>query len=235
MFDTYLTLIGNVMTAPEWRRTTSTNALVANFKVASTSRRFDRDTGKWIDGHSLRVRVNCWRRLAEGVAASLMVGDPVVIVGRLYTRDWTDDQQQRRSMYELEAVAVGHDLSRGRSRFIRTRSTAATSMVDGVDADARVHGELTELVRPEDAPAGYGDGFPEDDDFEALPAVGALAYDPMGAVGISAEEDDDVDGLDDEESGEGGEAADLDAAELEEGDGTGARRRRRRTRTPVPA
>ena len=39
MFDTYVTVVGNVLTAPEWRRTTQSNTLVANFKVASTARR----------------------------------------------------------------------------------------------------------------------------------------------------------------------------------------------------
>lgn len=186
MFDTYLTLVGNVLTAPEWRRTTNTNALVANFKVASTSRRFDRDNNKWTDGNSVRVRVNCWRRLAEGVAASLMVGDPVIVVGRLYTREWTDEHQQRRLMYELEAVAVGHDLSRGRGKFYRTRPNASTSMVESADADARVNGEPTERVRNDEAPASYGAGIPQDtDDFDTL-STGPAGYDPMGALGYDS-------------------------------------------------
>jgi single-strand DNA-binding protein len=232
MFDTYVTIVGNVMTTPEWRRTKTTDVLVANFKVASTARRFDRDTGKWIDGNSLRVRVNCWRRLAEGVGSSLMVGDPVIVVGRMYTRDWTDDQQQRRLTYELEAVAIGHDLSRGRAKFYRTpRSAASTSTVEGPDAESRVHGELAELVSPEDAPASYGDGFP-DDDFDDLPSVSGLGYDPMGAVGLGSDPefgestDDEVDD---------GEAAEVDElAALDEAD-EGGTRRRRRSRAPVPA
>ena len=97
MFDTYVTIVGNVLTAPEWRRTAQSDTLVANFKVASTARRLDRDSGRWVDGNRLRVRVNCWRKLAEGVAASVMVGDPVVVCGRLYTRDWTDDAGNHRT------------------------------------------------------------------------------------------------------------------------------------------
>jgi len=185
MFDTYLTIVGNVLTAPQWRRTTQTNALVANFKVASTSRRFDREANRWTDGNSVRVRVNCWRRLAEGVASSLMVGDPVVVVGRLYTREWTDEHEQRRLMYEMEAVAVGHDLARGRGKFYRTRPNTSTSMVEGGEAEARVNGEPTEQVRNDEAPATYGAGLPHDpDDFDALSAS-ALAYDPLGALGYA--------------------------------------------------
>ncbi|MBY8873266.1 single-stranded DNA-binding protein [Micromonospora sp. PLK6-60] len=166
MFDTYVTIVGNVLTAPEWRRTTQSNTLVANFKVASTARRLDRDSGRWVDGNSLRVRVNCWRKLAEGVASSVMVGDPVVVAGRLYTRDWTDDAGNHRTLYELEAVAVGHDLSRGRARFQRNRAGLATSAVEDADAEARVHGEPTEPVPAEQAPTGPDDR-PFDDDFDA--------------------------------------------------------------------
>ncbi|WP_438941408.1 single-stranded DNA-binding protein [Micromonospora deserti] len=142
-----------MLTAPEWRRTTQSNTLVANFKVASTARRLDRDSGRWVDGNSLRVRVNCWRKLAEGVAASVMVGDPVVVCGRLYTRDWTDDAGNHRTLYELEAVAVGHDLSRGRGRFLRNRPTMTSIAVEDAEAEHRVHGEPTEPVPDEEAPA----------------------------------------------------------------------------------
>ncbi|NBE80278.1 single-stranded DNA-binding protein [Micromonospora sp. NEAU-HG-1] len=153
------------MTAPEWRRTAQSNTLVANFKVASTARRLDRDSGRWVDGNSLRVRVNCWRKLAEGVASSVMVGDPVVVAGRLYTRDWTDEAGNHRTLYELEAVAVGHDLARGRGRFLRNRPTMATSTVEDAEAETRVHGEPTERVPQGQAPVSPADR-PFDEDFE---------------------------------------------------------------------
>lgn len=179
MFDTYVTIVGNVLTTPEWRRTTQSNTLVANFKVASTARRLDRDSGRWVDGNSLRVRVNCWRKLAEGVAASVMVGDPVVVCGRLYTRDWTDDAGNHRTLYELEAVAVGHDLSRGRARFLRNRPSMTTSTVEDAEAESRVHGESTEPVPAGEAPV-LPDDRPLDDDFE-LSDFGASRTGPPGA------------------------------------------------------
>ncbi|MFD2766475.1 single-stranded DNA-binding protein [Micromonospora eburnea] len=259
MFDTYVTIIGNVLTAPEWRRTTQSNTLVANFKVASTARRLDRDSGRWVDGNSLRVRVNCWRKLAEGVAASVMVGDPVVVVGRLYTRDWTDDAGNHRTLYELEAVAVGHDLSRGRGRFLRNRPGMTTSTVEDAEAERRVHGEETEPVPVAHVPATLDDR-PFDDDFE-LPEFATraahdlsefpgrdgheLSGDPAGLAG-------DTDGLVDPFDSPAGEAGDDDgddelAPEPDEDSGetpptpdagdvtpTGPGRRGRR-RTPVPA
>ncbi|MGC4810088.1 single-stranded DNA-binding protein [Micromonospora sp. DT228] len=185
MFDTYVTIVGNVLTAPEWRRTSQSNTLVANFKVASTARRLDRDSGRWVDGNSLRVRVNCWRKLAEGVAASVMVGDPVVVCGRLYTRDWTDDAGNHRTLYELEAVAVGHDLSRGRARFLRNRPSMTTSTTEDAEAESRVHGEPTEPVPPGDEPV-LPDDRPLDDDFE-LPDYAALRTSPFADDPLDAD------------------------------------------------
>ncbi|MGX7675904.1 single-stranded DNA-binding protein [Plantactinospora sp. DSM 117369] len=197
MFDTYVTIVGNVLTAPEWRRTTQSGTLVANFKVASTARRLDRESGRWVDGNSLRVRVNCWRKLAEGVASSVMVGDPVVVVGRLYTRDWTDDAGNHRTMYELEAVAVGHDLSRGRGRFARNRPSMATSSMEEAEAEARVHGETTESVPPEEAPVSPDERPLDDDEYRGLPVPPGQDF---GSAHLPADPFDgriDLDGLPD--------------------------------------
>jgi single-strand DNA-binding protein len=184
MFDTNIVVVGNVLTAPEWRRTTNTNSLVANFKVASTARRLDRESGRWIDGNSLRVRVNCWRKLAEGVASSITVGDPVVVVGRLYTRDWTDGDGNTRTMYEMEAVAIGHDLARGRGKFYRNRPTLGTSAVEDAEAESKVRGEAAEPVPDGEAPARYGDGLFDDGypTFADVPPSGPAGYDPVATV-----------------------------------------------------
>jgi len=176
VFDTSIVIVGNVLTAPEWRKTNNSGHVVANFRVASTSRRFDRETGRWVDGNSLRVRVVCWRKLAEGIAASLRVGDPVVVTGRLYTRDWSDSDNNPRTSYEMEAVAVGHDLARGRGRFYRNRP----AMTSGVEAEGQVRGEAAELVPDDEVPAGYGDGIPDEEapTFEEAPGE----FDPVARL-----------------------------------------------------
>jgi single-strand DNA-binding protein len=146
-----ITVVGNALNTPEWRRFERTNALVANFKIASTARRFDRVNGRWIDGDNLRVRVNCWRRLAEGVVASVKVGDPVIVTGRMYTRDWTTEDGQRRSTYELEATSIGHDLGRGVAAFKRGRVNVNTTMVEDAETDKHVQGEPTSVASEENA------------------------------------------------------------------------------------
>ncbi|MFI6073426.1 single-stranded DNA-binding protein [Actinoplanes sp. NPDC051343] len=161
MFDTNLVVVGNVLTAPEWRRLKDSGSLVANFRVASTARRFDRDKAQWVDSNSFRVRVTAWRRLAEGVASSIAVGDPVVVYGRLYNRDWKDEQGNNRVSYEMEAFSIGHDLARGRAKFFRTRLAQMTSEIESAEAETFVRGETSVPLTADEAPVVYGDGLPD--------------------------------------------------------------------------
>jgi single-strand DNA-binding protein len=156
MFDTAVTLIGNVMTAPEWRRTAQTGTYVVTFRFASTSRRYDRATDRWVDGDSLRIKVACWRKLGENVSESVQLGDPLVIHGRMYSRDWTDTEDRRHTSYELDAVSVGHDLSRGVTKFARRRAVGGTDVVNDPATEGSIGGEAAEAVespgRPADLP-----------------------------------------------------------------------------------
>jgi single-strand DNA-binding protein len=184
MFDTPVTVVGNVLTAPEWRRTSVTGAFVVTFKVASTSRRFDKERGQWVDGDTLRVRVSCWRRLGENVSVSVQLGDPVVVYGRLFSRDWLDEQGNRRTSYELDALAMGHDLNKGVDKFARRRAAGATDMINDAASAAAIGGELTE---PIDSPGRPDDLPPDHELFEEFdPAV----YDtsPIVAPGMSDEQ-----------------------------------------------
>ena len=110
MNETLVTIVGNVVS--DVRRHRSTTDDHVTFRVANNARRFDRETEGWVDGDRLYTTVSCWRRLATGVAGSLGKGDPVVVTGRLYTRNFQTDDGQRRSVTELEATAVGPDLGR---------------------------------------------------------------------------------------------------------------------------
>ncbi len=122
MNETTVTIVGNVISDVTPRRTAD-GTRVANFRVASNQRRFDKETQSWVDGDPLFVSVTCWRELAKGVGASLVKGDPVVVVGRLYTRRYEVDGNKR-SITELEARAVGPDLSRCRADLERARREA---------------------------------------------------------------------------------------------------------------
>ena len=75
MYETNVTVVGRLATDVGWSRL-GDRTVVANFRVASTERRYDRATGGWVDGEKLFVDVRCWRKLAENAAASLREGRP---------------------------------------------------------------------------------------------------------------------------------------------------------------
>jgi single-strand DNA-binding protein len=193
MFDTAITMCGNVLTAPEWRRTANTATYVMTFRFASTSRRFDRSAGAWIDGDSLRVKVACWRTLGQNAFESVQLGDPLVIYGRLYSRDWVDSENNRRTSYELDAISVGHDLSRGVAKFARRRAADMVDTVDDAEGRSALGGAVAELVDPPERPAGLPTADEMFSDFER-DRLSARAVVPEGY-----EEDEiDPDGTDDE-------------------------------------
>jgi single-strand DNA-binding protein len=167
MFETPITVCGNVLSEPEWRQTRDTKVSVLSFRVASTARRINRETNAWIDGDQLRLRVVCWRALAENAGKGLKLGDPVIIYGRLATRDWLDDSDQKRISYELEAYSIGHDMSRGVSTFVRRKPATGTSVVDDDASISAVRGERTDPL-PEGPAQLHGGGDDEDSETAAV-------------------------------------------------------------------
>ncbi|SDN51320.1 single-stranded DNA-binding protein [Allokutzneria albata] len=123
MHDSKATVIGNVVNDPQ-SRTVKSGACVVSFRVASTRRRLDRASGEWVDADQLFLSVQCWGELGAGVAYSLRKGDPVVVTGRLRTREW-ETEGQRRSVVELDAEAVGPDLARSLARVQRVHRGAS--------------------------------------------------------------------------------------------------------------
>jgi single-strand DNA-binding protein len=113
----YVTLTGYVTTEPKLRSTRK-QVPVTHVRVGSTPRRIDRDTGEWRDGDTSYYNVNCWRRLAVNVSASLRKGDPVIIRGKFRTRTWLDEGRPRIEV-EIDADSIGHDMSLGWAHFNR--------------------------------------------------------------------------------------------------------------------
>ncbi len=71
--ETVITVVGNLVDDPELRFTPS-GAAVANFRIASTPRTFDRQSNEWKDGEALFLSCSVWRQAAENVAESLTEG-----------------------------------------------------------------------------------------------------------------------------------------------------------------
>ena len=138
MKETEVTVVGNVVNAPQRSRLAS-GASVTNFRVASTSRRFDRETQAWVDNRTLFVDVECWGELGGNVSHTVSKGDPVIVVGEMYTHEWESDQG-RRSRPQVRAEAVGPDLARGVADFRRTARAVPATGAPGEPGEAAPSG-----------------------------------------------------------------------------------------------
>ncbi|WP_047868365.1 single-stranded DNA-binding protein [Nocardiopsis sp. RV163] len=104
--ETQITLVGNLVDDPELRFTPS-GAAVANFRVASTPRTFDRASGEWKDGESMFLTCTVWRQYAENVAESLQRGMRVIVQGRLKQRSYETREGEKRTVFEIDVDEVG--------------------------------------------------------------------------------------------------------------------------------
>lgn len=119
MYETHGTVVGTVITDPV-KRETAAGEEVMSFRMASNVRRRDRESGEWVDGGTLYLTVSCWRRLVQGVGASLMKGDPIIAHGELRTNEYRTRDGEPRTDLEMRASAVGPDLARCSARLDRT-------------------------------------------------------------------------------------------------------------------
>ncbi len=138
MNDITLSVVGNVVNDVDLRFTASGEA-VASFRVASTTRRFDRNNERWIDGDTHYFTVSCWRQMAHNVASSLIKGMPVVVTGRMRSREHEKvcgDHTHTMRYVDIEAIAVGPDLARGTCVYTKVRKDSVVESERRMLADA---------------------------------------------------------------------------------------------------
>jgi len=118
--ETVITVVGNLVADPELRFTPS-GAAVANFRIASTPRTFDRQTNEWKDGEALFLACSVWREAAENVAESLTKGMRVVVQGRLTQRSYETREGEKRTVVELQVDEVGPSLRYASAKVTRAQ------------------------------------------------------------------------------------------------------------------
>ena len=122
--ETVITVVGNLVDDPELRFTPS-GAAVANFRIASTPRTFDRQTNEWKDGDALFLTCSVWRQAAENVAESLQKGMRVVVQGRLKSRQFETREGEKRTVFEIDVDEVGPSLRYATAKVQRTTRPGA--------------------------------------------------------------------------------------------------------------
>ncbi|MGA8245959.1 MAG: single-stranded DNA-binding protein [Nocardioides sp.] len=142
--DTQITVVGNLVDDPELRFTPS-GAAVANFRIASTPRTFDRQANEWKDGEALFLSCSVWRQAAENVAESLQKGMRVVVQGNLRSRQYETREGEKRTVFEIQVDEVGPSLKYATAKVTRTQRSGGSSYGGG---------------QPGAAPGGSGDNDP---------------------------------------------------------------------------
>ena len=123
-----ITLTGLVATTPR-HLVTSEGLPITSFRLASTQRRYDRGSQKWIDGETNWYTVTAFRQLAVNVVGSVNKGQRVVVSGKLRVRDWESGDRAGTTV-EVDADALGHDLAWGTSVFTRSVSSTVANDAD---------------------------------------------------------------------------------------------------------
>ena len=146
-----LTLTGLVATTPR-HMVTSEGLPITSFRLASTQRRFDRSQERWIDGETNWYTVTGFRQLAINSASSIEKGQRVIVSGRLKIRDWENGERTGTTI-EIEADAIGHDLSWGSTVYTRSVSTATAAVAEAAETpEAEPAADVPETESaPEDA------------------------------------------------------------------------------------
>lgn len=138
-----LSVAGLVATTPR-HLVTQDGLPITSFRLASSSRRFDREQNKWIDGETNWFTITSFRQLAINSAGSVNKGDRVSVTGKLRVRDW-DNGERAGTSVEVEADSMGHDLAWGSSVFTRTVLVREPEPTD-TDSDFEEEFESTDLV-----------------------------------------------------------------------------------------
>ena len=178
--DTQITVVGNLVDDPELRFTPS-GAAVANFRIASTPRTFDRQTNEWKDGEALFLSCAVWRQAAENVAESLQKGMRVVVQGNLRSRQYETREGEKRTVFEIQVDEVGPSLKYATAKVTRTQRQGGSSYGGGQQGGGQAAPSdndpwATPAPSSQGAPGGAGGG------------AGAPANDPWTTPGVTSDE-----------------------------------------------
>ena len=176
--ETVITVVGNLVDDPELRFTPS-GAAVANFRIASTPRTFDRQTNEWKDGDALFLTCSVWRQAAENVAESLQKGMRVVVQGRLKSRQFETREGEKRTVFEIDVDEVGPSLKYATAKVTRTQRSGGGGGYGGQQGGGQGGGQPANdpwaTPAPQGAPAGGSGGQ-------------SGGQDPWGAPGVGSDE-----------------------------------------------
>ena len=195
--ETTITVIGNLVDDPELRFTPS-GAPVANFRIASTPRTFDRQTNEWKDGDTLFLSCAVWRQAAENVAESLQRGMRVIVQGRLKSRQYETREGEKRTVFEIDVEEVGPSLRSASAKVTKTQRSGGGGGYSGGGGGGGYSGGGGQQSAPADDPwaspapsqGGGGGGWGGQSQGQQGGGQSAPPNDPWATPGVSGGNDE---------------------------------------------
>lgn len=145
--ETKITLVGNLVADPDLRFT-NTGVAVCDFRIASTTVKFDRQSDCWKDNDTLFLTCTAWRDLAENIAETLQCGMRAIVQGRLKQRSYESREGDKRTVFEVDAEDVGPSLRNASAKVTKTQRQTGRHTDDGTD---------TQNVAPNTSQSPWGD------------------------------------------------------------------------------
>lgn len=172
MNETFVTVQGRLVADPE-RKVGGAGTPFTVFRIASTVRRPARNGG-YEDGGTSFYSVVAFRALAANAARSLKKGDPVVVMGRQRINEFVRQDDSRGTSVEIDARAIGHDLTFGTTEFAKVVAGQYTD-----DEDRMGNSEVQDAIRSQSEQSEgerAGNAFdPSTDDYVVNGASGSAS------------------------------------------------------------
>lgn len=129
MRDIQTTVMGNATADPTERKQTD-GTTSASVRIGVTGSYYNTALGAFADRKTEFITVFARRNLALNLLASVRKGQPLVVTGRLSSSEWTGEGDTPRHSLNIQAEAIGHDLSYGTAIFARPLRDRDTPDID---------------------------------------------------------------------------------------------------------
>ena len=160
-----ITVVGNLVADPEPRVSQGGKSWVT-FRIASTPRVRDRQSGDWADGEALWLGCRAYGEYADNIAATLTKGMRVIVQGRLTQRSYTDNQGAQRTSLDLEVEEVGPSLRFASAQVTRKSGGGGAQQPQGGAGQSQWATPSSEPFQSgTGAPGAFGGGFDDEQPF----------------------------------------------------------------------
>lgn len=129
MRDIQTTVIGNATGDPTEHKQDN-GTVTAKVRIAVTGRYYNAATQDFADRKTEFITVFARRNLARNLLTSVRKGQPLVVTGRLSTSEWTAQDETQRHSLNIQAEAIGHDLTYGSANFTKPLKAEDVPNVD---------------------------------------------------------------------------------------------------------